>query len=190
MMLPINTMANDGFIYDACREYMTHAGKQWNQNWANWLQRLHHRPLSSQTTAPYPGLTVHFLNKDFELKTQCLLTAYYPSEHTRENTVCGLCEALAIWHLPAEQLICITNNRTSIVKGTELNHWVRLQCFGYRLHLAIGKCQFDLNGIIVMVIRCPSFNLGVKSHNKIKYGHPNCYLWLSYFVSQTDWCLF
>ncbi|KAK0156657.1 Zinc finger BED domain-containing protein 1 [Merluccius polli] len=92
---------------------------------------------SSRTTEPYISLTVHFLDWEFQLKARCLQTQYFPGEHTGENIAYGLREALTSWHLGEEQLTCVTtDNGANIVK---LNHWVRLQCFGHRLHLAIGK---------------------------------------------------
>lgn len=54
-------------------------------------------------------------------------------------------EALASWHLQEEQIVYITtNNGPNVVNTTELNHWVRLQCFGHKLNLAIGKCKWML----------------------------------------------
>ncbi|XP_065105792.2 E3 SUMO-protein ligase ZBED1-like [Paramisgurnus dabryanus] len=99
---------------------------------------------SSRTTKPYISLTVHFLDQDFELKTRCLETAYFPGQHNAENIASGLSDALASWQLREDQLVCITtDNGANVVKATELNHWVRLQCFGRRLHLAIGNAVKD-----------------------------------------------
>ena len=41
---------------------------------------------SSRTTEPYVSLTVHFINQDFELKSRCLQTSYFPEEHSGENS--------------------------------------------------------------------------------------------------------
>ncbi|KAJ8014498.1 hypothetical protein DPEC_G00040850 [Dallia pectoralis] len=59
------------------------------------------------------SLTVHFITEDFELKSRCLQTAFFPESHTAENIAEGLREAAL------------------------LNKWTRLQCFGHRLHLAV-----------------------------------------------------
>ncbi|XP_053170155.1 zinc finger BED domain-containing protein 4-like [Scomber japonicus] len=99
---------------------------------------------SSRTTEPYISLTVHFLDREFQLKTRCLQTQYFPGEHTGENIAYGLREALTSWHLGEEQLTCVTtDNGANVVKAIELNHWVRLQCFGHRLHLAIENALKD-----------------------------------------------
>ncbi len=98
---------------------------------------------SSRTTEPYMSYTVHFLTQDFELKTRCLGVVYFPESHTSENIAHGLRDILASWNLKEENQVSIkTNNGANVVKATELNNWVRLQCFGHRLHLAIGECLY------------------------------------------------
>ncbi|XP_073714924.1 E3 SUMO-protein ligase ZBED1-like [Misgurnus anguillicaudatus] len=99
---------------------------------------------SSRTTEPYLSLTVHFINDDFELKTRCLQTAYFPADHTGQNIAQGLKECLSSWHLNEEGQTCITtDNAANVIKATELNDWTRLQCFGHRLHLAIENALKD-----------------------------------------------
>lgn len=96
---------------------------------------------SSRTTEPYLSFTVHFITDNFELKSRCLETVYFPDSHTGENIALGLREVLVNWDLHEDRQVCITtDNGSNVVKATELNNWVRLQCFGHRLHLAIGKC--------------------------------------------------
>nr|XP_055045531.1 E3 SUMO-protein ligase ZBED1-like [Misgurnus anguillicaudatus] len=93
---------------------------------------------SSRTSEPYISLTVHFVDEEFELKSRCLQTSYFPEDHTGETIALGLREALAAWDLCEEcQVAITTDNGTNIVKAVELNQWTRIQCFGHRLHLAI-----------------------------------------------------
>ncbi|MBN3307907.1 ZBED1 protein, partial [Amia calva] len=93
---------------------------------------------SSRTTEPYMSFSVNFLTEDLELKTRCLGVVYFPESHTSENIAHGLREVLTSWNLKEENQVCITtDNGANVVKATELNNWVRLQCFGQRLHLAI-----------------------------------------------------
>ncbi|KAI2645647.1 E3 SUMO-protein ligase ZBED1 [Labeo rohita] len=85
---------------------------------------------SSRTTEPYMSYTVHFLTQDFELKARCLGVV--------ENIAHGLRDVLASWNLKEENQVSITtDNGTNVVKATELNNSVRLQCFGHHLYLAI-----------------------------------------------------
>lgn len=95
---------------------------------------------SSRTSEPYMSLTIHFIDKEWNLQSKCLQTAYFPEDHTGEIIAPGLVEALASWGLSEDRQVCITTDSGSnIVKATSLNNWTRLQCFGHRLHSAIGK---------------------------------------------------
>ncbi|XP_051805338.1 E3 SUMO-protein ligase ZBED1-like isoform X1 [Acanthochromis polyacanthus] len=92
---------------------------------------------SSRTMEPYLSLTVHFID-EWQLRTRVLETAYFPTEHTGEMIAQGLTSMLSSWDLKEENLVAITtDNGANVVKAAELNHWMRVQCFGHRLHLAI-----------------------------------------------------
>lgn len=95
---------------------------------------------SSQTMEPYMSLTVHFISSDFTMKSRCLQTAFFPEDHTGDELAVGLMESLNSWNLDQERMVCITTDSGSnIIKACSINNWTRLQCFGHRLHLAIGK---------------------------------------------------
>ncbi len=95
---------------------------------------------SSRTSEPYLSLTIHFVDEDWNLQSKCLQTAYCPEDHTGEVIAQGMIEALASWGLSENRQVCITTDSgTNMVKAASLNKWTRLQCFGHRLHLAIGK---------------------------------------------------
>lgn len=52
---------------------------------------------------------------------------------------------VASWSSEEEKMTCVTtDNGQYIVKAISINEWIRLQCFGHRLHLAIGKLLFFL----------------------------------------------
>lgn len=56
----------------------------------------------------------------------------------------ALQDALITWKLNATGLVAITtDNGADIVKAVQLNKWLRMQCFGHRLHLAIGECNTE-----------------------------------------------
>lgn len=96
---------------------------------------------SSRTCEPYMSVTVHFI-QDWEMKTACLQTSYFPQDHTGEHIAEALQDAIASWKLQEKYLVAITTDSGSnIVKAVELNEWLRMQCFGHRLHLAIGECS-------------------------------------------------
>ncbi|MBN3308893.1 ZBED1 protein, partial [Amia calva] len=98
---------------------------------------------SSRTCEPYMSLTVHFI-EDWEMKSACLQTSYFPQDHTREHMAEALQDALTSWKLDERGLVAITTeNGTNIVKAVQLTKWLRMQCFGHRLHLAIGHGMDD-----------------------------------------------
>ncbi|KAK0140110.1 Zinc finger BED domain-containing protein 1 [Merluccius polli] len=99
---------------------------------------------SSRTMEPYLSLTIHYIDDDFTMKSRCLQTSFFPQDHTGEAIAQGLREALASWSLPEERQVCITtDNGSNVVKAASLNKWMRLQCFGHRLHLAIENAMKD-----------------------------------------------
>ncbi|XP_053188639.1 E3 SUMO-protein ligase ZBED1-like [Scomber japonicus] len=99
---------------------------------------------SSRTSEPYISLTVHFIDEEWKLQTRCLETAYFPEDHTGELIAEGLKEALLSWGLIEKKMVCITTDSgANVVKATSLNNWTRLQCFGHRLHSAIGAAGKD-----------------------------------------------
>lgn len=96
---------------------------------------------SSRTMDPYLSLTLHYIDDEWKLRNRCLETAYFPADHTSEMIAQGLRDMLSAWELAEDNLVAITtDNGANIVKAAQLNGWTRQQCFGHRLHLAIGKC--------------------------------------------------
>ncbi|KAL6485907.1 hypothetical protein MHYP_G00052990 [Metynnis hypsauchen] len=76
--------------------------------------------------------------------SRCLQASYFPDDHTGENIAAGLREGLASWDLQEDNHICITtDNASNMVMAAQINEWTRLQCFGHRLHLAIGHALKD-----------------------------------------------
>jgi len=95
---------------------------------------------SSRTSEPYMSLTINFIDEEWALHSKCLQTVYFPEDHTGEIISQGLEDALKSWGLREDRQVCITtDNGANIVKAVSLKDWTRLQCFGHRLHLAIGK---------------------------------------------------
>ncbi len=97
---------------------------------------------SSPTMEPFLSLTIHYITDDWNLGSRCLQTSYFPAEHTAEEIAQGLKEALESWGFKEESQVCITtDNGTNVVKAASLNDWTRLQCFGHRLDLVIGRLK-------------------------------------------------
>lgn len=107
---------------------------------------------SSRMMEPYLSLTLHYIDDEWKLHNRCLETAYFPVDHTSEMIAQGLRDMLSAWELTEETLLA------NVVKAAQLNRWTRQQCFGHRLHLAIGKCTnaiiFNLFGNLWVVTGC------------------------------------
>lgn len=85
---------------------------------------------SSLNMTPFMSLTVHFINKKWELKSRCLQTGFTPESHTADN----LAESLR----NAFNLACITTeNGANIVAAVRKLEWPWLNCFGHNLNLAV-----------------------------------------------------
>ncbi|KAL4005537.1 hypothetical protein ACER0C_005250 [Sarotherodon galilaeus] len=162
-MVPISTVEQEGFIqllktldrrYQLpSRKYFTREAlpkmyTEVRQSLAAQLTKVSHFALttdlwSSRTCEPYMSVTIHFM-EDWELKTACLQTSYFPQDHTREHIAEALQDVLKTWKLNPTGLVAITtDNGANIVKAVQLNKWPRIQCFGHRLHLAIGHAMDD-----------------------------------------------
>ena len=95
---------------------------------------------TSCSNHPYLSFTIHFLTKDWELKSYCLDTVPLFEDHTGQNLADALQDILANWELKAESLVVTTtDNGSNFVLAFQLLEYPRLSCFGHNLDLAINK---------------------------------------------------
>lgn len=96
---------------------------------------------SSSTTEPYISYTVHYIDRDWCLKSRCLQTLYLPQDHTADNLAESMTETLESWGLKAANQVCLTtdNGRNIVCATTRRLGWKHLPCFGHNLHLAVGN---------------------------------------------------
>ena len=81
------------------------------------------------------------------MESACLQTRYFLQDHTGEHIAEALQDALSNWKLEEKRLVAITtDNGSNVVKAAQLLKWLRMQCFGPRLHLAIG----EYNGKVIV----------------------------------------
>lgn len=93
---------------------------------------------SSVHMTPFMSLTVHFINKNWDLKSRCLQTAFTPESHTADNLAESLRSAFKEWGLNEKNLACITtDNGANIVAAVRKLEWPWLNCFGHNLNLAV-----------------------------------------------------
>ncbi len=159
-MVPLYTVEKDGFrrmIKTLDPRYVIPSRKYFSQTAIPNLYQQHRAKLEvdlatiphfaattdtwfSRSMEPYLSLTVHFISDDWVLRSHCLQTSYFPDDHIGKLLATGLQDALDCWGLSMQKLVAITTDSgANIKKAIKLNNWTRLQCFGHRLHLAIGK---------------------------------------------------
>ncbi|XP_056383565.1 E3 SUMO-protein ligase ZBED1-like [Hyla sarda] len=157
-MVPLSTVEKDGFremIKTLDSRYVLPSRRYFSQTAIPALYLKHRTKLeadvatiphfsattdlwSSRSMEPYLSLTVRFISDDWVLHSRCLQTSFFPDDHIGELLSAGLQEALDSWGLSEQRLVAITTDSgANILKAIQLNNWIRLQCFGHRLHLAI-----------------------------------------------------
>ncbi|XP_070830824.1 E3 SUMO-protein ligase ZBED1-like [Chaetodon trifascialis] len=92
---------------------------------------------SSRTCEPYMCVTIHYI-VEWEIKSACLQTTYFPQDHTGENIAEAFGDVTTTWMLNPNPVAITTDNGSNIVSAVQTKQWLRMQCFGHRLHLAIG----------------------------------------------------
>lgn len=94
---------------------------------------------SSIKMTPYMSLTVHYVTKDWVLKSRCLETSFLPVNHTADNITEALSVAFDEWSLDENTLACMTTDNGSNIKSAVVDKlkWPWLNCFGHNLHLAV-----------------------------------------------------
>ncbi|KAL1264138.1 hypothetical protein QQF64_004493 [Cirrhinus molitorella] len=134
--------------YFSCTAIPALYGEVWRSNLSQ-CRILRPQLTSSRSSEPYLSLTVHFIDKDWNLVSLCLQTVYFPEDHTGEAIAAGLADVLAFWGLSNEQQVCITTDSgTNIIKAAELNGWTRLQWFRHRLNSAIGRQHGEYHRLV------------------------------------------
>lgn len=99
---------------------------------------------SSSCMDPYMFLTIHFIDKSFNLQSFTLENTYIPDSHTGVNLAAVLLELLEYWQLDKNHLRSITTDSAAnlIKMGSEAGI-CRMPCFGHLLHNAVRNSQTD-----------------------------------------------
>ncbi|XP_077581162.1 E3 SUMO-protein ligase ZBED1-like [Stigmatopora nigra] len=105
---------------------------------AEELREADYYALTCGGTPPYVGLTVHFVDRHWILRSRRLQTGYLPQERPADGAdgVASLLrEVLHSWDLRRDMLVCVTaDHAAAIEEGCE---WNGLQCFGLHLQTAV-----------------------------------------------------
>ena len=95
---------------------------------------------SSVGSKPYVSYTVHFIDKEWQLRSLALSMHFLPEDHTAPIISEALKEILQEWNLDSQKQVSLTTDSgANIVAAANLLNWIRISCFGHNLHLAITK---------------------------------------------------
>ena len=160
-MIPINTVEKPGFCSMVDPQYEVPSRKYFSRTalpslYAETRERvtkeLQEAEYYSVTTdlwssigklEPYLAVTVHYINKEWELKSYCLNTLFC-HRTTPVNISEALQSILESRSLPENKLACITtDNGSNVTAAVEILGWNGLSCFGHNLHLAITNSMKD-----------------------------------------------
>ena len=95
---------------------------------------------SSIGLKPYLGYTLHYVDKEWNLRSLSLSTSFLPEDHTGDVLAEAFTETLEEWNLcPTKQVCMTTDSGANIVAAARILKWTQISCFGHNLHLAITK---------------------------------------------------
>jgi len=100
---------------------------------------------TSAANCPYLSLTVHFIDKNWEIKLYCLDTVPLLSDHTGKNIAEALKDVLANWSLDHNKLVATTtDNGSNFIAAFQNLEWEKISYFGHNLDLSTEKyLKFD-----------------------------------------------
>ena len=127
---------------------------------------------TSRHNQAYTGLTVHYVDDSFNLKSHLLEAVEFPESHTGVNISEELVNILDDWELSQDNLSAVTtDNGTNIVLAMELLQWSRVPCFSHTLQLAV-EVVLKLPEVSRALARCRQlvghFNRSAKSNYLLK----------------------
>ena len=91
---------------------------------------------SSVTTEPYLSYTIHYIDKDWMLRSYCFQAHFMPKSHTGANLHDSLLATLQEWNLDEKRQLAITTDNAANIK---LACWRQTGCFGHCLDVAVKK---------------------------------------------------
>ena len=132
---------------------------------------------TSRANHGYTGLTIHHINKDFDLNHHLLETKEFPESHTAVNVANELTTILAEWKIEESKVAAITtDNGMNITAAVRNLGWTHLPCFSHTLQLSVEKV-LKLPLVVKAIARCKRivthFNHSSKSSYLLKEKQSN-----------------
>ena len=111
---------------------------------------------TSSACEPYITLTIHYIDSEWCLKSNCLDTVALFADHTGDNIAESVTNILANWELETQNLVAATTDSgANVISAFRVLDLLRISCFGHNLDLAVKK---GLSGSIIQraLARCRS----------------------------------
>lgn len=95
---------------------------------------------SSRNMDPYMSFSVHYIDREWKLKTHCLETIFLPEDHIAPNLADALRDIMQDWDLPTDKLVAVTTDNAGNIKNAVTQLGItHVSCFGHNLNLAVNK---------------------------------------------------
>ena len=106
---------------------------------------------TSLATESYVTVTVHYITKEWQMKSAVLDTSELDERHSAENLAIRLELVKADWNLEGKIRVCVRDNAfNQAAAGRLINDWEDLPCFAHTLQLAVnaGFALEEVNELI------------------------------------------
>ena len=132
---------------------------------------------TSRSNQAYTGLTVHYVDQEFNLQSHLLETKEFPESHTGANIAEELETIMDEWKLHKQGLSAITtDNGSNVVSAINMLECMRMPCFSHTLQLAVERV-LKLPRVSTALARCrrlvSHFNHSAKSTYMLKQKQTN-----------------
>ncbi|GFR68188.1 zinc finger BED domain-containing protein 1 [Elysia marginata] len=94
---------------------------------------------TSRAVESFITVTVHFITKDWQLKSRVLTTLTLQGLHTADNLSTTLRDVFAEWGIPDKVTTFVTDNAANIVSAVEKLKLRYQPCFAHLLNLAVKE---------------------------------------------------
>ena len=94
---------------------------------------------TSLSTESYITVTVHYITKEWQIKSAVLDTSEMDESHSAENLAIRLALVQADWNLEGKIRVCVRDNAfNQAAAGRLIDDWEDLPCFAHTLQLAVN----------------------------------------------------
>lgn len=100
---------------------------------------------TSTNNEGYICVSVHFLNKNFELRSLLLECVKYFERHTSNNLAKELLRVMDEWQLKQQTVAIVSDNAANIKSAIEITGKPHIPCFAHSINLVIQKGLFEIS---------------------------------------------